>query len=52
MCTAHGVRGYPTLQYFAAGAKEGVRYSGHRDLPSLLSWVTEQSGAKPDAGDL
>jgi protein disulfide-isomerase-like protein len=42
---AYGVKGYPTLKWFPAGAgKEGVEYSGGRDLESFVAFINEHAG--------
>jgi len=38
-CSKHGVKGYPTIQYFMAGKKKGQAYQGGRDLSSLSSFA-------------
>jgi len=38
-CQTHGVKGYPTIQYFKAGQKKGTAYTGGRDYSSLLQFV-------------
>ena len=43
-CSAHAVRGYPTLMFFKAGATEGERYSGARDLPALKAYLETAVG--------
>eukprot|EP00008_Paramoeba_atlantica_P008405 CAMPEP_0201485064 /NCGR_PEP_ID=MMETSP0151_2-20130828/9197_1 /ASSEMBLY_ACC=CAM_ASM_000257 /TAXON_ID=200890 /ORGANISM="Paramoeba atlantica, Strain 621/1 / CCAP 1560/9" /LENGTH=248 /DNA_ID=CAMNT_0047869035 /DNA_START=43 /DNA_END=789 /DNA_ORIENTATION=- len=37
-CTAHGVRGYPTIKYFVDGEKASD-YNGQRTLESFISFV-------------
>ena len=50
ICSAHGVRGYPTLMMFKDGSKEGERYSGGRDLSALLAFLgTAAEEKKADA---
>lgn len=38
-CQKHGVKGYPTLQYFMAGKSKGSAYQGGRDFNSLSKFV-------------
>lgn len=42
VCSAHDVTGYPTLKFFRVGEKEGVKFRGTRDLPSLTTFINEQ----------
>ncbi|ORY32576.1 disulfide-isomerase precursor [Naematelia encephala] len=44
--TRYGVQGFPTLKWFPAGSLEPVDYEGGRDLDSLASFVTKETGAK------
>ncbi|ORX36848.1 disulfide-isomerase precursor [Kockovaella imperatae] len=41
-----GVTGFPTLKWFPAGSLEPQDYSGGRDLDSLASFVSRESGVK------
>ena len=41
-----GVRGFPTIQWYPAGATTGEPYSAGRDLDSLVAFVTDKTGAK------
>jgi len=38
-CSAHGVKGYPSIKYFMAGSKKGQDYSGGRDFAALSTFV-------------
>jgi len=38
-CQKHGVKGYPTIQYFKAGSKKGTPYQGGRDYSSLAKFA-------------
>lgn len=38
-CGKHGVKGYPTIQYFMAGSKNGKPYQQGRDFASLDKFV-------------
>jgi len=40
-CQKHGVKGYPTIQYFLAGKKRGQAYQGGRDFNSLKSFAAQ-----------
>lgn len=42
ICSEHDVTGYPTLKFFKIGDKEGVKFKGTRDLPSLTTFINEQ----------
>ena len=42
-CGTHGVRGYPTLLFFAAGSSSGEKYQGGRDVESMSKWIEERS---------
>jgi thioredoxin domain-containing protein 5 len=46
VCSANGVRGYPTLLLFKNGNKEGIKYSGAREVESMSSWVKENAAAQ------
>lgn len=39
ICSANGVRGYPTLLMFKKGEKTGAKYTGGRELGALLDYV-------------
>lgn len=41
VCTAHGVRGYPTLKSFKNG-KESAHHSGNRVAADLEKWLQQQ----------
>ena len=42
---AYGVKGYPTLKWFPAGAnKEAVDYAAGRDLDSFVEFINEHAG--------
>ncbi len=42
---AYGVKGYPTLKWFPAGAdKEAVDYSAGRDLDSFVEFINKHAG--------
>lgn len=38
-CGKHGVKGYPTIQYFMAGSKKGKPYQQGRDYTSLANFA-------------
>ncbi|XP_017778196.1 PREDICTED: thioredoxin domain-containing protein 5 [Nicrophorus vespilloides] len=42
VCNANDVTGYPTLKFFKIGEKEGTKFRGTRDLPSLTTFINEQ----------
>jgi hypothetical protein len=39
VCTAQGVRGYPTIKHFTAGEAEGTKYGGGRSFDALKAFV-------------
>jgi hypothetical protein len=39
VCTAQGVKGYPTLILFKNGVPEGTKYSGARELQPLVDFA-------------
>lgn len=44
VCSAQGVRGYPTLKLFTGGdASDGKKYAGSRDLASLKDYLATHS---------
>ncbi|ODO08204.1 protein disulfide-isomerase domain [Cryptococcus amylolentus CBS 6273] len=42
----YGVTGFPTLKWFPAGGAEPIPYAGARDLETLSTFVTKNSGVK------
>jgi protein disulfide-isomerase-like protein len=42
VCSAQGIRGYPTLQLFKNGG-EPIKYNGGRDLSALLDFAKQHS---------
>lgn len=43
-CASLDVRGYPTLLLFKGkGDRASVKYSGAREVPSFVSWLSEQT---------
>ncbi len=42
-----GVQGFPTLKWFDGKSEEPTEYNGGRDLDSLSSFITENTGVKP-----
>lgn len=43
VCNEYDVTGYPTLKFFKVGNdKEGVKFRGTRDLPTLTNFINEQ----------
>jgi len=46
------VKGFPTLILFTADNKQGITYSGERDLASLKKFVTENASNKVNRDEL
>lgn len=42
ICSAKGVRGYPTLLLFKAGEAEPIKYQGARDVSSFVTFLEER----------
>ncbi|KOX78633.1 Thioredoxin domain-containing protein 5 [Melipona quadrifasciata] len=51
LCTEHDVTGYPTLKFFKAGEIKGTKFRGTRDLPSLISFLSDQLGTSLESED-
>ncbi|XP_043515589.1 thioredoxin domain-containing protein 5 homolog [Frieseomelitta varia] len=51
LCTEHDVTGYPTLKFFKAGEIKGTKFRGTRDLPSLMSFLSDQLGTSLKSED-
>ena len=51
LCSAHEVRGYPTIKYYKDGDKKGEDYQGGRDAASLKSFVEETLEVKCQVAD-
>jgi len=52
VCQRHGVRGYPTLQYFLPNSTIGEGYTGGRSFDELKQFVEETLEATCDVDNL
>lgn len=44
LCTAHGIRGYPTIKFFTPGSSDGVQYEGAREDQAFRDYIKANSG--------
>jgi hypothetical protein len=42
-CSSNNIRGYPTVLLFKGGNKEGIRYSGPREVASFVDFLQQQA---------
>lgn len=42
LCGEYEISGYPTLLFFKVGEKEGVKFKGARDMPTLTEFINQQ----------
>ncbi|XP_050293337.1 thioredoxin domain-containing protein 5 homolog [Anthonomus grandis grandis] len=42
ICSDQDITGYPTLKFFKSGEKDGIKFKGTRDLPTLTNFINEQ----------
>ncbi|KAF8996782.1 thioredoxin domain-containing 5 [Cyathus striatus] len=45
LCAAHGIKGYPTLMFFAEGSSTGVEYTAGRKFDQLKAFSDKAAGA-------
>ncbi|KAG5884135.1 hypothetical protein JTB14_021804 [Gonioctena quinquepunctata] len=42
VCSEQDITGYPTLKFYKVGDKEGIKFRGTRDLPTITNFINEQ----------
>jgi len=52
MAQKYGVRGYPTIKYFAAGTTEPVDYDGGRTSSDIVTWALNKFAENAPAPEL
>eukprot|EP00043_Microstomoeca_roanoka_P003539 m.44364 g.44364 ORF g.44364 m.44364 type:complete len:408 (-) comp12108_c0_seq1:2263-3486(-) len=52
ICVHEGIRGYPTLKFYAGNGQRGITYTEGRSLEALMNYVNEQLAELIDLDDI